>query len=240
MNVKLKEEIINLYEEKLKLLDNNYCSNCNPQIKYPLLPWHVGKDFLKNEFRIMFIGKPHRGKPGKITNGKYIDSQNLSKKLFFEKNKWAYWAYTRKIATSIFNSKIKAWNNIAITNLIKCTNTCSDGNSNDKTTFNMAQNCVENNATIFEEIQMIKPFIVVFYTWNLYRNILKDLPDYFNLIEEKTSINNRIKCGNKNIGWWDRVYKVPWTSQLKFLVVSHPGRKKKEEYTKLISNWIHE
>jgi hypothetical protein len=237
MSDTLKDEIIEIYDN-IGLLNNNYCLDCNPKIKNPLLPWHIGDSFFDNEFRILFVGKPHRGTPGKIIKNKYLDPDGISEELFFEKNKWAFWAYTREISKRIFGSEKEGWNNISITNLVKCTNTNGKGSSTDKTTLNMAQNCIDDNSVIFKEIRILKPKTIIFYTWSMFRKLLKNFPKDFTLISEEKTINNREVCGKKKIGWWERTYHVPWSEELRVLIISHPERKKKIEYINKVSNWI--
>jgi hypothetical protein len=64
-----------LFEQKLALLQNPICQVCNvdSDLKHPLLPWIVGSKFHQTEERVMFVGKPHRGIPGKIRSSGLID-----------------------------------------------------------------------------------------------------------------------------------------------------------------------
>jgi len=46
----IKNKLKLLFTKNLKIKDNKYCKKCNPKIKLPLLPWHVGKEFHKNDY----------------------------------------------------------------------------------------------------------------------------------------------------------------------------------------------
>lgn len=53
--------IQSLFETDMALLRNPICELCDAQLRHPLLPLIVGKQFEKTDERILFVGKPHRG-----------------------------------------------------------------------------------------------------------------------------------------------------------------------------------
>src|SRR5690348_9918761 len=108
-----------LYETTLRLLKNPTCKKCDAKIRNPLAIWHVGASFATSNIRVLFIGKPHRGKPGIIRPSGLIDPRKKVESL--RDKAWPYWSYTREIARQIFGDREDGWNRIALTNLVKCT-----------------------------------------------------------------------------------------------------------------------
>lgn len=216
---------------------NETCKKCDAKYKSPLLPWLVGSQYEQTKERLLFVGKPHRGEPGKKLESGILDSTKPHLDWLLKCN-WPYWSYTRSIASELFGD-IDPWDYVAFTNIIKCTNVPGDsGNgTSDRTTKKMAICCIKNNAVIYKEIQLLKPNCIVFFTFDLFRDFLIELP-FSDKIEEITKYDNRVKCGNKSIGWWHRRVKTPWNASVSILVTHHPERKKKIEYVNLISNWI--
>jgi hypothetical protein len=126
-----------LFETELKLLQNSACQACDPDIKHPLLPWLVGDQFESTRERVVFVGKPHRGTPGTMLSSGILDpTPDVGGDQGLWKYGWAYWGYTRAIAERLYGEK--AFNSIALSNLIKCTNT----HDTDATTPTMAQRCL--------------------------------------------------------------------------------------------------
>ena len=107
-----------LFEDELHLLKNPTCERCDAQAKKPLLPWLVGTNFLISADRIFFVGKPHRGTPGSPLPSGMIDPTDEVEGLWSKA--LPFWIYTRQIAENLYGSR--AFDFIALTNLIKCTN----------------------------------------------------------------------------------------------------------------------
>ena len=55
---------------------------------------------------------------------------------------------------------------------------------------------------------------------------------------EHTNNEYRIKCGAKQLGWWDRTLTANWGSKVDFLILGHPERMKKVEYVSIVSEWL--
>jgi hypothetical protein len=223
-----------LFTTDLQLLKNATCVSCDvsSDLKYPLLPWLVGHNFSKTEKRVMFVGKPHRGIPGEILESGIIDPTDEVKDILWDVS-WPYWSYTRNIAENIYGKD--AFNSIAFTNIVKCTNT----EAKDATTSRMANSCIKDLKVIWREIELIEACTVILYTYNLYPKLLDDIPfSIKGTVKEVTTTNNRVTCKNKKLGWWERTCETPWTKNFRILVVGHPERMGKQEYVELITNWI--
>jgi hypothetical protein len=221
-----------LFENQLQLPVNQTCEQCDPDIKQPLLPWLVGDQFPQSPERVIFVGKPHRGTPGEILPSGIRDPTGVVEGYLWNQG-WAYWSYTREIAERLYGSS--AFDFIAFTNIIKCTNT----HGTDNTTWTMAQNCLVKLQVIWQEFVTIEPFTVVFYTYGLYRQLLEKIPIAMpGSIREITTPNHRVPCGKKLLGWWERACATSWTSNMRILVIGHPERMNRPEYTELLVNWI--
>lgn len=216
---------------------NPFCLSCDAEIKHPLLPWIVGAKYWDTEERILFVGKPHRGQPGDLLETGILDSTNPHLEWLMSSS-YAYWSYTRDIISNLYG-KTDPWSYVAYTNIIKCTNVHSGkGNkTQDKTTRLMAKSCIKDNNIISKEIIRLEPKHIVFYTYNLYNEFIED----FSFEKESNVLSpkgNRVNCGKKRIGWWNRVIRAEWCGNVKCLVTHHPERKKKDEYIKLITDWV--
>lgn len=223
-----------LFEDNLHLLSNPACQQCDPDIKYPLMPWLVGEKFSSTQERLVFVGKPHRGIPGEILPSGILDpTADVEGDKGLWNEGWAYWSYTREIAERLYGDD--AFESISFTNLVKCTNT--DGP--DATTWTMARNCIVELGVIWREFEVIKPLTAVFYTYSLYRDLLLDIPIAIqDTITEITSPEHRVTCGQKTLGWWERACATSWARRMRVLVIGHPERMKRDDYTNLLVDWI--
>ena len=150
---------------------------------------------------------------------------------------WSYWSYTREILKRLYGSN--PWDYCALSNIIKCTNVYGSGQDStiDKTSYNMAKSCILDLGVIFKEIEVLEPNHIIFYTYNFHKEMLINLP-FANSICEKTTIEHKVLCGQKKLGWWERHITTSWNDNVKLLVVGHPERMKKEEYISLIIDWV--
>lgn len=234
------EQLCHLYESELRLLQNPACLRCDARIRHPLPPYHIGVQFWNSEERILFVGKPHRGIPGIIRPSGVQDARNVAKDYFFNYST-AYWVYTREIAARIYGDEVQAWDHIAMTNLIKCTNVEGEdpGNAADATTRTMAAGCVSQLQVLAHEIRLLKPRTVICYAFSFFKELLHNLvPESGSSWSDVTSFDNRIICGAKRLGWWERRCSTSWCAQLRFLVVGHPERMQKEDYVAALVAWI--
>jgi hypothetical protein len=197
----------------------------------------VGENYQISSERLLFVGKPHRGTPGKIWASGVIDPREEADRYFFE-NGMAYWAYSREIAVQLYGDPQTAWSRIAMTNLVKCTNVNYPGPTVDTTTSTMAFCCVSDLRVIVREIQILKPQRIVFYTYSFFPELVHDLRFEPNSIwEDITPRDHRVTCGKKRLGWWERSCSTSWCPSLRVLIVGHPERKLKKQYVELVSEW---
>lgn len=231
MNNLTRETFLSLFEDELQLLRNKYCSRCDPDIKHPLLPWLVGRRFAEAPERVVFVGKPHRGIPGRVLPSGVIDPTDELEGLW--NSGWAYWSYTREIAERLYGSAAADW--ICFTNVIKCTNT----HAVDSTTESMADNCISGLNAIWAEVRALQARTLVFYTYKLFPQKLEEIP--FALprsVRQVTPPNHKVPCGQKQLGWWERTCATPWAGRLRILVVGHPERMKRSDYVGRLVVWI--
>ncbi len=221
------------FKNILHLPHNNTCNNCSPKFKNPMLPWIVGSKFDQADDKILFVGKPHRGRPGTILlPSEILDPTDEVNNGLWNKA-WPYWSYTREICERIYGEG--ALDYISFSNIVKCSNTDAD----DSTTEGMMNGCVNKLGVIWKEIAILKAKNVVFYTYSLYRDAIRDIQVAIpGSIIDVTTDNHRVACGNKTIGWWEREFSAVWSDKVRLLVTGHPERMKKASYVDLVSNWI--
>ena len=226
----------NIFEEELVLLKNKICDKCDALIKHPVMPWIVGDNYFKSVEKVLFIGKPHRGVPGEEFPSGILDPREPHLDWLMD-CPWPYWSYTKEILISLYGND-DPWDYCPFTNIIKCTNVGGEGNpTNDATTYHMAECCIRDLGVIFKEIEVLKPQHIIFYTYSLYPELLSNLP-FANSITETTNQNHKVRCGEKNLGWWTRLAKTSWSNNVKILVTGHPERMKKDHFVSLITDWI--
>jgi len=232
-------KIIQLYEDQLGLPTNKHCRECD-SYKYPLLPWQIGNQYFSSHGGILIAGKPHREEEGKTTGflriSGVLDGRILGKHLFFSPSKkWPYWSYTSEILQRIFGSPDTGWDHIAFTNIVKC----SSSHKADQTSWKCAELCITRNKVIFEEMQILKPRKIVFYTWGMHRDLLDKIPcAKQGSVIEHTNRKYWRWCGKKPLGWWDRSFESIWGHPVDFLILGHPERMKKDEYVKMLADWL--
>jgi hypothetical protein len=221
--------------KRLDLLENNICKYCEAEIKAPLLPWHIGEDYEGAQDKLVFVGKPHRGEPGKKLSSGVLDARELATDLYFNSS-WAYWSYTREIISQVYGDAKAGWENVALLNAVKCTST----HSTDKTSYRTAASCIDRLEVLPRELAVLEPTMIVFYTWHFHRDLFAKpfLDNDYAGYDEVTSPRHKVPCKSKEIGWWHRVFETSWCNELPVLVVSHPERKGKPEYVSLLTEWV--
>ncbi len=235
--MQIYEKLIDLYEKELKIPFNDFCSDCDALHKAPLLPWVVGENYFTPEGRIYIAGKPHRVKSTedwKLRNSMISDGRERGYEFFLEK-KWAYWRYTRDLLNTVFGSIDEGWKHIAFSNIIKC----SSSNKNDNTSRLCAKQCIVKNQVVIKEIELLQPRKIIFYTWSLFRHLFEEVPFAEDgTVINNTNINYRVRCGEKNMGWWDRSITAKWGEKVDFLILAHPERMNKVDYISRLSEWL--
>lgn len=235
-----RETFQSLFEGGLHLLHNDVCGRCDAKIRHPLLPWIIGQRFADSRERVLFVGKPHRGLPGVLLSSGVIDPTEMVAQSLWDIS-WPYWSYTREIAERLYGTPDAAAH-IAFTNIIKCTNVGAEDettSATDQTTRLMAQCCISDLKVIWREIELLQPLTLVFYTYGLYREILRAVPVALEgSVREVTSEDHFVMCRSKHLGWWERTCRTSWAEDLRVLVTGHPERMGRLEFVDLLTQWI--
>ena len=239
--------------QEIRLGKNPICRECREKVsdiknKAPISIWHVGNKFADEKYKVLFVGKTARGydKAEKLDSRlqkregeyEYIDAHGDARCLFNGK-KWAYWSYTKEIAQRVYCDGEYSIEHIALTNLIKCNNS----STTDKTTKEMKCYCLEKLGVFWEEVKLLRPTHIIFYTHNGYDKYLEMLPQKIwgsgSGIKTVEIENTKRKVGKKYILWWHQKFTNPnGEVEMQILRTSHPERKKKAEYVSALVNWI--
>ncbi len=232
-----KEELFESYKN-LNLGKNPICEKCiefnnSSFFSKPISVWKVGDEFQNETNRILFVGKVHRGENlGPMINDSFQDATKVGNSLL-EYNSWAYWSYTREIIKSVHGNIKKGKEKIAFTNLIKCNNS----RTTDETTDFTKKSCLSDLKVVWNEIKILKPNKIIFYTNTDYDNYIINYKPSENF-EDLTDKHKKVKIGAKFMPWWNRVfYDENGEIITEFLRVGHPERLKKAEFISKVSNW---
>lgn len=236
MDEALFEKLCHLYEVDLRLLRNPSCDGCDARIRHPLTVWHVGREYSTSAHRILFIGKPHRGKPGTVRPSGLIDPRALVEDTLRSK-RWPYWSYTVEIARLIHGSAEAGWNRIAMTNVIKCTNVDKGESAVDTTSLSMVRKCAIELDVISAEIRILRPTNLILYAANFYPHLIKALRLGASS-PWRDVVHTQKHCGRKLLPWRERVAEASWGGPLRLLVTGHPERMHRGDYTQLVSEWV--
>lgn len=200
----------------------NSCDQKGLELKGPISAWCVGKKFYENPYRVLFIGKVARGTPGSEETHCYNNFTASRDGLWHAP--WLYWSYTRLICQNVFgNDSIE---NIAFTNMVKC----NVSSTTDKNPREMKNFCITQLEIIKEEIKIIKPAKIVFYTARNYDGYIRNLFGDFTV-----EVDGQCQIGRQPpMPWLEAVSK---TDGIQILRVGHPERKAMD-FTDKISAWI--
>lgn len=205
---------------------NKICTDCHQDsnLSMPIGCWCVGSNFNNHQKRILFVGKNARGNPGAIENNFRNTFQYARDKLW--NKRWAYWSYTRAISQKIFkNDSIE---NIAFTNIVKC----NSSGGVDTTSDSIKNNCILKLKVLQNELQIINPTHIIYYTSYFYDNYI---PNVFNSF----TINyNGIRSIGKRTMPWQEAIATLGKQTFYVLRVGHPQYKEKSSFVDEISNWI--
>lgn len=221
----LELQLLNKYENA-GLGCNKICVNCRKQNGLTWLPttaWFVGSKLKDNPHQVLFVGKSARGNPGNNL-ATYSNVFDDGRKLW--NCSWPYWSYTRTIVQQLFGDD--SAEHIALSNIVKC----NDSLSGDKTTPSMKQSCIVQNHFVREEIRIIQPTEIVFYTGRGYDEYLCSLFDKFDVIVDKTIPNGKVQ-----IPWLEANAQINGKS-MRVLRTAHPQNKNKEDFVNAVCNWV--
>ena len=219
----IEQNLLVMYN-KLALGTSSVCAKCkeiNGSLSNPVGCWLVGNKFQQQKKKILFVGKNARGYFDEPTGEKVFDD---GRDLW--NNGWAYWSYTAEVVMNIFGEDSPEY--IAFTNIVKCNNSPDI----DTTSNSMKEYCILKMRTLYNEIGIIKPTHIIFYTG-------KDYDDFIpNIFDEYTIVHDGIKpVGKRNMPWREAAARI---DNFKFHVLRiwHPERKKKDDYVSAICDWI--
>jgi len=79
----------------------------------------------------------------------------------------------------------------------------------------MANLCIRDLKVIFHEIKRLEPKTVIFYTFSLYKELLRDIPQEIGALSCNaiTSESHTVTCGKKLLGWWERQMTTSWSKK---------------------------
>jgi len=206
------------------------CSKCREKanLSRPISLWQLGRDFGTSEYKVLFVGKTARGIPCKSlpVDDIFHDATKRADELFV--GRYHYWSYTNAICKSLYGDD--AWEKIAFTNLVKC----NASDDIDKTDYETKENCIIRNKIFLNELIIINPSTIIFYTGYDYDEFLKELFKEYNLVNVAYTSK---PVGAKNLPWWEFTITIN-SKIIRCLRVGHPERKKKDQFVDLIVNYI--
>lgn len=226
-NNKTEQNIVNLYQ-KINVGKSNICVQCkniNLGLYKPVSVWLVGSEYSKQEKRILFIGKNARGE---------CDVNSIFQFEYSRKNLWnsgfPFWSYTKEISKQIFNTDSCEY--IAATNIIKCNSSMGQ----DTTSSTMKDFCIDDLKIIREEIKVIKPTHIIFYTAKDYDDYVFGNKSFFDSVR-KIKDEDYFAVGDKEMPYTEAVVVID-NKGINVLRVGHPERKNKQDFVKAVVDFI--
>lgn len=244
----LENEIVEMYNDiHLGKDENEICHNCkiqNEKLNNPVGMWCVGKNWKKNKIKILFVGKNAVGDGNDDIESSFSDPEVMKideKGNRFFSCKFAFWDYTREISKRIFGDE--SCENIAVTNMVKCNDASSTKVFKDTTIKEAKDYCIDELKVIREEIKIIEPTHIVFYTNTDYDYYIFDKKSLFDFIEKKdfsgyvSSQPFKVKVGSMPMWYREAEAKIE-NNNINVLRLGHPQCKTKEDFVNLVVNWI--
>lgn len=209
-----------------KLGCTSECERCRQQNQLTWLPtsaWFVGNQFSSDPHRLLFVGKSARGNPGTQTEF-FSNVFEDGRKLWYKS--WPYWSYTRAIVRQLYGDD--SAEHVAFTNVVKCNNSIVG----DQTTDSMKRSCILQNGFIGEEIKLICPKTLIFYTGYGYDGYIKSMFDSFAAVTDTTIPNGKV-----TIPWLEAEVSLNGR-KIHLLRTAHPQNKNKEDFVQSICDWV--
>lgn len=217
--------ILDLYEN-IQLGNSEICWQCRSQtadLSKPVGVWLVGDAYGSDVKRILFVGKNARGD---FDNQDHV--MEFGHHAIKENKRYAYWYYTKLICKEVYGENGEQY--IAFTNIVKCNASLGS----DKTTKKTKDCCIRKLQVLKQEIEVLKPNIIIFYTSWDYDNYLDDIIGCLS-IKEKRKTTKMI--GNYELPWMD--VETSLNGELiHILRTGHPERKNKKEFVSAVQDWI--
>ncbi len=241
--------------DKTKIGNNKNCSKCKDiggnKLSGPISFFHIGSKFEEDGYKIVFVGKnswyDKEGFKEEAKGKLYADATETGRDSIKGEGdnciKSPYWNYMRAIIEKLYNND--AFENVAITNLVKCNTTGEDGNPRDETSENIRKNCI-NGCNIFErEIKILKPLHIIFFTGRDYDDYIKRFKFEFKQHQIKDGNEQTKILNNKRVIWWEREFvengrkiKTVRTYHPEYFVRSRLGDSFENSFVNEIVNWI--
>ncbi|MCL2226097.1 MAG: hypothetical protein FWB97_00480 [Oscillospiraceae bacterium] len=235
MKTHKEQKLLEMYEAK-GFGTCEICEECrmdvisagHSRLSFPAGAFFVGENFDIQNIKLLIVGKIARGDYGDTYGGGMCNGRDLYNGTgkYPESKSWPFWAYTRQIAKNIFG--VETCENIAMTNIVQCNNS----EDIDMTLGTTKNHCIVDLGAVKEEIRVIKPNTVIFYTVVDYGNYTEHAFD-----EYSQKIATRIAVGQKSMKWNEGVGIIDG-SPVNVLCIGHPERLNKNDYTNAVSQWI--
>jgi hypothetical protein len=253
------QEINRMYEEK-RLGNNNICVSCKKEneergrtLSRPLSIWHIGNKYESDEFRLLLVGKVARGDiTQSIDEIQICDARAEAMNYLKGWRQNPFWRILGNIPKTVYKTDLEsAIDRVAITNLIKCNNAMDeeganpDGTLTDQSIPLMKTNCLDKIAVFWEELKILRPKNVIFFTGWDYDNYLRNPQLGIDGIRIKNNHREDSKLRSKalkDLLWWDREFYKEETCIMRTLRTYHPGylcrNWAEHDVVKKIAGWI--
>ncbi len=215
---------------------NDLCKQCrraSNHVTNALGPYLVcDAEFSANS--ILFIGKVARGDCLGPEIADQLEDVTAFGAASIAERSWPYYAYTRAIIERVYGDLATGIRHVSFTNMVKCNNETTPDTS-DRTS---KEFCIAKNRFIWREIEVIRPRLVIFYTGTAYDDFIDGyMPDFAR--SHQDNADREVVIGKKRMPWRDRSFFDDQQREvLRFLRVGHPERKKKEDFVRVLSEWI--
>lgn len=248
-NREIENALFNKYRE-IRSEKGDVCDDCNRSIKilnegHPVSFFVVGENFQRESYKLCFVGKTVQSgwetDPTDPFSG-FIDARKSAKEILFLPF-WAtysFWQCIKEICRVLWKTSNAEdiWRKIAITNLVKC----SASENRDQTPNRLKVNCIFKARFFEEEVKIIKPSHIIFFTGSDYDELIEKIN--FGFRYKDVTSNKYLK----NLGpsfkalWWHRKFFEKGKVKMQFLRTYHPGYIKKQSqqecFSHKIAEWI--
>jgi len=244
MSDSLHDRVFSEYRHK-KIGSAGCCRECGktPGISRPASYWHIGVEYERSKPRILFVGKTMTDLEDANTLYGVLDGSQHGR-CFLREGFSAFWCRTKEIAAEFFHEPgDTAIERIAISNMVKCSNSHRD----DKTTPAMKMNCMVTLGAFPAELAILHPTLVVCYAGDDY-----DVPIMGALallagqqgwtLQQRTNANTRFPGRGRTKKLWKWVIELQSSGRpvMRFLTTSHPQGKAQDHFVHSIANWLRE
>ncbi|MEM2878955.1 MAG: hypothetical protein QXG10_05380 [Candidatus Hadarchaeales archaeon] len=251
----LESRIFEAYR-KIRKEQKQICEDCSKNAKilnggHPVSFFGVGENFRQERYRVLFVGKTVQSgweedwKDGLRDEASgFIDARERGRNLFlpfFGAYNWQFWQCIKEVSRKLFetNDPDELWKKIAITNIVKC----STSEGRDTTPVELKENCVSKAKFFQEEVKIIEPTHIIFFTGLDYDDYIKEI-DFGCEYNGKKDNKGYQFLGEAKVLWWHRTFLKEGRPKINFLRTNHPAHpmfrdaEVAEEFTTKIADWI--